>query len=151
MFEAQVLHELPARGRFSVWAVGVLRAWKGTTLKDDQPVYNDRFCGVHLEAGNSYVFYTYRDVFGPRTIHRCSRVVPRKDHGADLVVLGPAAETSDQRRFDTAAVKQEEPLLPYCPPRGCATYTRTAVPHHGFPLLLALVALAFRRVRRPHA
>ena len=151
VFEAQVLHELPARGRFSVWAVGMLRAWKGTTLKDNEPIYNERFCGVPLEAGNTYIFYTFRDVFGPRTIHRCSRVIARRDNGDDLLVLGPAVETSDQQRFDAEAPKREEQLLPYCPPRGCTTGTNAEEARHGFPLLIALVALAFRRARRSHA
>lgn len=98
VFEAELLYELPRELNSSrcPWQVKMLRAWKGTTTKKDEPVVNDCWCAkTGLEAGKRYIFYTHGYGGGSRNISMCSRVVPTDKAELDLAELGEPKDVRD--------------------------------------------------------
>ncbi len=95
VFEAELMYELPKALNSSncAWQVKMLRAWKGTSTKKDEPVVNNCWCQKPgLRAGKTYIFYTHAGAKGSRNIFRCSRVVPSDQAADDLAELGEPTE-----------------------------------------------------------
>lgn len=154
VFEAKVLHELPTAQGFDVWAVKPLRIWKGTKLGDRSPVYSVKFCGANIEAGTSYLFYTYKDVLGPRTVMRCSRVISRHEIGEDLLEIGEPIEVEDRTSSPDPdppdSYTLRTPSRPPCPPPSCGVKNHEHGSSNAMMLVLAAVA-ALAGLRRRHA
>ena len=155
VFEARLLARLPHTERGDeVWAIETLRAWKGTSTRDDKPIHNDGSCLASLEPGRTYLFYAHQDRSGTNVVNRCSRLVAADDIAADLSEIGPPRETRDPSQ-PTPLPSAPRPSTSAQPPppstscaSSCAISRSTKAPGALAATLLLVVALCRKRRRR---